>query len=223
VAVLGYGPVGEGAAKQLRSLGASVSIVEQDITKLAKAYFEGFRPVTVEEALATSDLVLSATGCLLTITGEMLGSHARDGIILGNIGHGQEEIDVEWLWNTCARRDINPHRSAYTLGDGRTVHLLCEGALVNFLAASGNPSRELSLTFTATTLAQIALAEARRGLREALPPGIFPLPPEMEQECGIFNFPELVPKLYRLTEQQREYLGLSFPLEVAERAAAEAL
>lgn len=207
VAVLGYGFVGEGAAKQLRSLGASVAVVECDITKLAKASFDGFKPASVEEALSTSDLVLSATGCVPTITGDMLDRHAQDGVILGNIGHGEEEIDVAWLSRNAIRRDINVHRAAYTLDDGRSVHVLCEGALVNFLAGFGNPSRELSLTFTATALAQIALADARRGRRDILPAGICSLPPALEEECGTLNFPELIPKLYPLTEQQREYLG----------------
>lgn len=210
IAVIGYGPVGEGAAKQLRGLGASVSVVECDITKLAKASFDGFNPVSVEDALTMCDLVLSATGCLLTISGEMLQRSARDGVILGNIGHGQAEIDVEWLWSTGARTDINPHRAAYTLADGRTIHLLCEGALVNFLAGSGNPSRELSLTFTATALAQMALAETRRGTRAPFATRICSLPPEIDEECGTLNFPELLPKLYQLTDKQREYLGLAW-------------
>lgn len=207
VTVIGFGSVGEGAAKALKSLGASVSIVEQDITKLARAYFEGFTPCSIEEALSTSDMIFSATGCFLTIPGEKIKQHAKDGLILGNIGHAQEEYDIIWLEQNCQKDIINQHRTVFTLPDGRAIHSLCEGAIVNFLAGGGNPSRELSLTFTAVALAQIELANSHKSNYEQAQ--IYPLSEDIERRCGELNFPELVPKLYQLSEQQRHYLALN--------------
>lgn len=206
--VIGFGHVGSGAARQLRSLGASVGIVECEITKLARAYFEAFVPRSIEEALADSELILSATGCHMTITGEMIDAHARDGLILGNIGHGLEEIDVEWLQRHGMREEVNPYRAAFTLSDGRVIHSLCEGALVNFVAGQGNPPGELSLTFTATALAQIEFAESRRQGKSRKKPSIYRLSAQAEELCGELNFPQLLPKLYRLSDEQRRYLAL---------------
>jgi adenosylhomocysteinase len=206
VTVIGYGPVGEGSAKALRSLGASVSIVEHDISKLAKAYFEGFIPRSIEEALSTSDMVLSATGCLLTINGEMINNFAKDGLILGNIGHGREEYDILWLEKNCTRDEINQFRTVFFLADGRKIYSLCDGALVNFLAGSGNPSLELSLTFTAVALAQIELLSTRHGKKYEVPQ-IYPLSTEIDELCARLNFPELVPKLYCLSKAQKHYLA----------------
>jgi adenosylhomocysteinase len=78
VAIVGYGHVGQGVAKALRALGASVGIVEADILKLAQAAWEGFQPLSLEEALSHCDLVLTAGGCAPTITGEMIKNHARE-------------------------------------------------------------------------------------------------------------------------------------------------
>lgn len=208
ISLVGYGVVGEGAASALQNLGASVSIVEQDIVKLVKAHFNGLTPHSIEDAMSTSNMILSATGCLLTITGEMINNYAKDGLILGNIGHGQEEIDIEWLDRNCEKDDINEYRTVYILPDRRKIHLICEGALVNFIAGAGNPSRELSLTFTAAALAQIALVRTRQGKNPRMPSQICPLSPEIEDQCGKLNFPELVSQLYRLTPQQKEYLNL---------------
>jgi adenosylhomocysteinase len=203
VAVVGYGVVGEGAAKALRSLGASVAVVEADILKLAQARWEGFIPLTLEEALATSDLVLTATGCAPTITGEMIDANAHSGLILANVGHGREEYDVGWLERHPAEL-FNCYRRAYRLQDGRRIHSLCEGALVNFIAGPANPSGVMSLTFTLCSLVHIEMAASEPHKVT----GLMAVDESLERLCAELNFPELQAKVYKLSRQQRQYLAL---------------
>ena len=141
ITIFGYGPIGQGAAQALRSSGAKVSIVEPSIIALMQAEMAGYTPISAKKALQISDLCLTATGCIDTISIEMLDAHARSGIMLGNIGHGTSEYPVAYLEETATKVTLNTHVDTFTLKDGRTIYSLCKGALVNFLAGGGNMAR----------------------------------------------------------------------------------
>jgi adenosylhomocysteinase len=125
-------------------------------------------------------------------------------LILGNIGHGTGEYDVEWLQeHDC---DIlSPYRRSYRLVDGRRVHSLCEGALLNFLAGPANPSHVMSLTFTLCVLAHLSILSGETARRE---PGVYKMSDTVERMCAELHYPEFRDKLYKLSKEQREYLAL---------------
>lgn len=202
ITIFGFGPLGQGAAYAMRASGAKVSIVETDIIALMQAELQGYKPISAEAALQTSDICLTATGCIDTIDGAMIEQYARSGLMLGNIGHGTSEYDVLYLGTKAKKSTLNPHIDAFTLPDGRIMYSLCKGALVNFLAGGGNMSRIMSLTFSLTVLAHIQAASAPDRLTE----GLHSLDKALEYETAEHNFAHLRPLLYKLSDEQREYL-----------------
>jgi len=203
ISIFGYGPVGKGAAVALRAHGAHVSIVEKDITLLMQAELEGFTPISVKEALSESQICISATGCIDTISADDIQSYAHDGLILGNIGHGNREFDISYLKKKAKMRRIGTHLDGYRLQDGREIIAMCDGALVNFLAGGGNSSVFMSLTFTLTLLAHIYVAEGRIG---SLAPGVYDIFSGLEKTSVELNYPHLMKKISVLTPEQESYL-----------------
>ena len=203
ITVCGYGPVGKGAANALRSLGARVSIVEQDIIYLMQAELEGFIPTSLADALASSDICITATGCINTISGALIQAHAKDGIILANIGHGNEEYDVLFLKKTAKQRRLNQFTDEFTLDDGRHVYSLCDGALLNFIAGGGTPSTLRALTFTLPLLTQITAASDALG---SLDTGIHCVFEGLEKMSVELCFPHLVERVTPIDDIQRAYL-----------------
>lgn len=202
ITIFGYGPIGQGAAYALRSSGAKVSIVEPSVIALMQAEMAGYMPISLEGALRTSDLCLTATGCIDAISKEMLNSYARSGIMLGNIGHGTSEYPVAYLETEAKKTILNDHVDRFTLKDGRHIYSLCKGALVNFLAGGGNMPRVMGITFTLTLLAH--LQAASMPAREAV--GLHNLQRSLEIESAKRNFPHLADIAYPLQAYQAEYL-----------------
>lgn len=203
ITICGYGAVGKGAANALRSLGARVTIVEQNIIYLMQSELEGFTPISLADALATSDICITATGCIDTIPGEAIQAHAKSGLILANIGHGSAEYDVRFLKDASKYRRLNQFTDEFTLPDGRQIYSLCGGALLNFLAGDGNPSTLMSLTFTLTLLTHLAAASDKSTNRAADIHSVFE---GLEKESVELCFPHLVKKVTRLNDTQRAYL-----------------
>jgi adenosylhomocysteinase len=202
ITVFGYGPIGQGAAHALRSSGAMVNIVEPNIIALMQAEMAGYKPMSVQEALQTSDLCLTATGCVDTISAGMINKHARSGITLGNVGHGTSEYPVAYLEAEAKKSPLNEYLDIFTLKDGRAVNSLCKGALVNFIAGSGNMPRVMGITFTLTILAHLRAARSH----ERMAVGLHSLSRSLEVESAKRNFPHLVDILYPLQDYQIEYL-----------------
>lgn len=205
MSVFGYGAVGKGAAEALRSQGAIVSIVEADLIKQMQAKMEGFEVRSKEEALQKADICITATGCVGTITREMILTDTRDGITLVNIGHGTGEYDVRFLEENAGMERIDAYTKSFTLQDGRKIYSLCEGALFNFIAGGGNPSSVMSLTFTLTLLAHI---HGARGDVSGMGLEIHPLPREQEVEAVRYNYPDLAERTYVLSDEQKLYLNV---------------
>lgn len=203
ITIFGYGPVGKGAANALRKMGADVYIVEKDLLLLMQAEWDGFGIYSSEEALRNSDICLTATGCVDTISGEMIRKYAKSGLYLGNIGHGTSEYDLAYLENNATRNKISDLIDEYNFPDSRIIYSLCHGALINFIAGSGNPSKVMSLTFTLILLAQVDLYKNKKAYKEVK---IYNLAKNLEYESVALNEPELEKRLYLLSEKQKNYI-----------------
>lgn len=204
VVVCGYGDVGKGCAQSMRGLGARVLITEIDPICALQAAMEGYEVTTVEDALPIADIYVTATGNYKVLRGEhLLGM--KDEAIVCNIGHFDNEIDMEWLEKTsgCVRTNIKPQVDKWLLPSGRSIVVLAEGRLMNLGCATGHPSFVMSNSFTNQVLAQIELASKQ------LQPKVYTLPKRLDEEVARLHLGRLGAKLTKLSKEQADYIGVS--------------
>jgi len=203
--VCGYGDVGKGCAHSLRGFGARVIVTEVDPINALQAAMEGFEVNTVESALAEADIYVTTTGNCDVITLEHLQA-MKDQAIVCNIGHFDNEIQVDRLYNApgVKRETIKPQYDSFTFPNGRRIYLLAEGRLVNLGCATGHPSFVMSNSFTNQTLAQLDLWKNR----DTNKPGVSRLPKHLDEEVARLHLERIGVKLTRLSEKQAKYLGV---------------
>lgn len=201
--VCGYGDVGKGSAEILRAHRAQVWVTEIDPICALQACMAGLKVTTVEEALPFADIYVTATGNRDIITAEHM-SRMKDQAIVCNIGHFDNEIQVEQLeaWPGIRRETIKPQVDRFTFPDGHAVFLLAEGRLVNLGCATGHPSFVMSCSFTNQVLAQLDLWQHRR------PVGVTTLPKHLDEEVARLHLAKLGATLTRLTPEQAAYIGV---------------
>jgi adenosylhomocysteinase len=204
VVVLGYGDVGKGCARSMRSYGARVLVTEIDPICALQAAMEGFEVTTVEEALSEGNIWVTATGNKDVLTLEHM-TKMKDEAIVCNIGHFDNEIQVDALITMAGTRRINikPQVDKYVFADGKSMYLLAEGRLVNLGCATGHPSFVMSNSFTNQTLAQLDLWQNN------YPIGVYRLPKKLDEEVARLHLGQLGVKLTQLTPEQADYIGVS--------------
>ena len=203
VVVLGYGDVGKGCAHSMRTYGARVLVTEIDPICALQAAMEGFEVVTTEDALHEGNIYVTTTGNLGVITIDHI-SKMKDQAIVCNIGHFDNEIQVEELENFPGMKKINikPQVDKYLFPDGHAIFLLAEGRLVNLGCATGHPSFVMSNSFTNQTLAQIDLHQ------NDYPVDVYRLPKKLDEEVARLHLEKIGVKLTRLTPEQAAYIGV---------------
>lgn len=204
VVVCGYGDVGKGCAKSMKSYGSRVIVTEIDPICALQAAMEGFEVKTVEDALAEGDIYVTTTGNRDVITFDHM-SKMKDKAIVCNIGHFDNEIQVAPLErdSSIRKENIKPQVDQYHFPDGHSIILLAEGRLVNLGCATGHPSFVMSNSFTNQTLAQIELWTKKHEL------GVYRLSKELDEEVARLHLPQIGVKLTELTDEQARYLGVS--------------
>ncbi len=203
VVVCGYGDVGKGCASSMRGFGARVIITEVDPICALQAAMEGYEVLTMKEAVEVGDIFVTATGCIKVITGAHMERMKNEAIVC-NIGHFDNEIDMEYLVKTpeCKKINIKPQVDKWLLKSGRSIIVLAEGRLVNLGCATGHPSFVMSNSFTNQTLAQIELATKK------LEKKVYTLPKTLDEEVARLHLGRLGVKLTKLTREQADYLGV---------------
>ncbi|MEI8102874.1 MAG: adenosylhomocysteinase [Chlorobium sp.] len=203
VVVLGYGDVGKGSARSMRAYGARVIVTEIDPICALQAAMEGYEVSTMDEAVKEGNIFVTTTGNKDVITLEHM-KQMKDEAIVCNIGHFDNEIQVEQLYNdsTAKRLNIKPQVDKYTFSNGNCIYLLAEGRLVNLGCATGHPSFVMSNSFTNQTLAQIELWTKEYEV------GVYRLPKELDEEVARLHLEQLGVKLTRLTNEQADYIGV---------------
>ena len=205
VVVLGYGDVGKGCAKSMRSYGARVIITEIDPICALQAAMEGFEVACVEETLQEGNIYVTTTGNkdVLTVS-HML--KMKDQSIVCNIGHFDNEIQVDKLETFPGIKKINikPQVDKYVFPDGHAIFLLAEGRLVNLGCATGHPSFVMSNSFTNQTLAQIDLWKNK----DHYEVGVYRLPKHLDEEVARLHLEKIGVKLTKLTKEQADYIGV---------------
>lgn len=203
VVVCGYGDVGKGSAKSMRAYGARVMVTEIDPICALQAAMEGFEVCTVEDALAEGNVFVTTTGNKDIIRIEHM-EKMKDGAIVCNIGHFDNEIQVEKLkkYPGIQKVNIKPQVDKYIFPDGHCILLLADGRLVNLGCATGHPSFVMSNSFTNQTLAQIELNTKKYDI------DVYRLPKHLDEEVARLHLEQLGVKLTRLTPEQAAYIGV---------------
>ena len=208
VVVCGYGDVGKGCAISMQRYGGRVIVTEIDQINALQAAMEGFEVTTMEEAAAQGNIFVTTTGNCYVIMGEHMSKMSNDAIVC-NIGHFQNEIDVQWLEDQVAagnvkKEEIKAQVDRYTFANGNSIILLAEGRLVNLGCATGHPSFVMSNSFTNQVLAQISLWEET----DKYEIGVHTLPKHLDEEVARLHLDQLGVKLTKMTPKQAEYLGI---------------
>ncbi|MDZ4822471.1 MAG: adenosylhomocysteinase [Flavobacteriales bacterium] len=203
--VAGYGDVGKGSAQSLRAAGARVIVTEIDPICALQAAMEGFEVRKMEESVKIADIVVTATGNC-DIISERHFRAMKDKVIVCNIVHFDNEIDVSWLdKNYGHTKDIiKPQVDMYNI-DGKDILLLAEGRLVNLGCAMGHPSFVMSNSFSNQTLAQIELWTNGTQYENK----VYVLPKHLDEKVARLHLAKIGVELDELSEKQASYIGVS--------------
>ncbi|NQW75209.1 MAG: adenosylhomocysteinase [Cytophagales bacterium] len=202
--VAGYGDVGKGSAESLRGAGCRVLVTEIDPICALQAAMDGFEVVPMDEAATRANIFVTATGNVKIIRDRHF-KLMKDKAIVCNIGHFDNEIDMEWL-NTNygqTKDQIKPQVDMYTI-DGKNVIVLAEGRLVNLGCAMGHPSFVMSNSFCNQTLAQLELWANSANYENK----VYILPKHLDEKVAFLHLAHIGAKLEVLEKEQADYIGV---------------
>ncbi|MBB4210955.1 adenosylhomocysteinase [Rhodothalassium salexigens DSM 2132] len=200
--VAGFGDVGKGSAESLRSQGARVVVTEIDPICALQAAMEGYEVKTMEEMAPKADIFVTATGNKDVITVDHM-REMKDRAIVCNIGHFDNEIQVEGLRN-YKWTNIKPQVDQIEFPDGKKLIMLAEGRLVNLGCATGHPSFVMSASFTNQVLAQIELWNNHDKYERQ----VYVLPKHLDEKVAALHLEKLGVNLTKLTSDQAAYIGV---------------
>ncbi|MFZ5617228.1 MAG: adenosylhomocysteinase, partial [Pseudomonadota bacterium] len=200
--VCGYGDVGKGSAASLKGAGARVLVTEIDPICALQAAMDGFEVVTIDEAAPRADIVITATGNKDVLTLDHMRK-LKDMAIVGNIGHFDNEIQVDSLRN-FKWKNIKDQVDMIHFPDGKRIILLSQGRLLNLGNATGHPSFVMSASFTNQTLAQIELWTKGDKYKNE----VYVLPKHLDEKVASLHLAKVGAKLTKLSEAQADYIGV---------------
>jgi adenosylhomocysteinase len=200
--VCGYGDVGKGCAQSLRGLGATVLVTEIDPICALQAAMEGYRVVEFDDVCDQVDIVVTATGNYHVVSGPQM-DRMRDQAIVCNIGHFDNEIDVEYL-KKYEWENIKPQVDHIIFPDGKRIILLAEGRLVNLGCATGHPSFVMSNSFTNQVLAQVELWKNGDAYKNE----VYVLPKHLDEKVARLHLERIGAQVTELSDEQADYIGV---------------
>ncbi len=205
VVVCGYGDVGKGTAASFKGAGSIVTVTEIDPICALQAAMDGFEVKRLETVVGNADVVITTTGNKDIIQARHFEA-MRDKVIVCNIGHFDNEIDMAWLNKThgATKDEIKPQVDKYTI-DGKDIIVLAEGRLVNLGCATGHPSFVMSNSFTNQTLAQIELWNHSDKYKNE----VYMLPKHLDEKVAALHLARLGVELETLRPDQAEYIGVT--------------
>ncbi|MBT8223224.1 MAG: adenosylhomocysteinase [Eudoraea sp.] len=204
VVVAGYGDVGKGTAASFRGAGAIVTVTEIDPICALQACMDGYEVKKLESVVSQADIVVTATGNKDIIREDHFRS-MRDKVIVCNIGHFDNEIDMAWINGEYGhtKDEIKPQVDKYTV-DGKDIIILAEGRLVNLGCATGHPSFVMSNSFTNQVLAQIELWKHSDKYENK----VYMLPKHLDEKVAKLHLARLGAELTELRKDQASYIGV---------------
>ena len=205
VLVAGYGDVGKGTAASFQGAGSIVTISEIDPICALQAAMDGFEVKKIMSIIENMDIIVTATGNK-DIIGEDAFLKMKDKAIICNIGHFDNEIDMNWLNKNFGhtKTEIKPQVDIYTLKSSKQLIILAEGRLVNLGCATGHPSFVMSNSFTNQTLAQIELWSSSKNYENK----VYMLPKHLDEKVAKLHLKHLGVEIEELSEEQAKYIGV---------------
>jgi adenosylhomocysteinase len=203
IVIAGYGMCGRGVASRARGMGAHVIVTEVDPTAALEAVMEGFRVLPMREAARIGDLFITVTGDTSVIRREHM-ELMKDGAIVCNSGHFDVEIDKDELHQlaTGGVRRLRDSVEEFTLADGRRLHLLGEGRLVNLAAAEGHPAAVMDMSFANQALAVEWMVKNHASLENR----VYPVPVDIDKDVARMKLRAMGVDIDTLTPEQDRYL-----------------
>lgn len=206
--ICGYGDVGKGCAAAMRANGCVVYVTEIDPICALQAAMEGFQVQTLDDVVEYADIFITCTGNKGIIMAKDM-EKMKNNAIVGNIGHFDNEIDMDGILKNAKRINIKPQVDKFVFpSTGRGVIVLAEGRLLNLGCATGHPSFVMSSSFTNQVLAQLELwNEKDTGKYES--GKVYVLPKTLDEKVARLHLPSLGAKLTKLSKDQSDYIGVA--------------
>ena len=203
VVIAGYGWCGRGVAMRAKGLGADVIVTEIDPVKGIEAVMDGFRVLTMAEAVKEGDIFITVTGNKNVIRAEHFEG-MKNGAVVCNSGHFNVEIDIPALEKmSSGKKEVRPLVDEYSLKGGRKVYLLGEGRLVNLATAEGHPAAVMDMSFANQSLSAEYLYKNHKTLK----PQVYVVPEHLDREIARLKLESMGHKLDKLTPEQERYLA----------------
>jgi adenosylhomocysteinase len=202
VVVAGYGWCGRGVAMRARGLGAQVIVTEIDPTKAIEAVLDGYRVMPMEKAAPIGDLFVTVTGNKSVLRDEHFRA-MKDGAVVCNSGHFNVEIEIPALEALSkSRRRIREFVEEFTLSDGRRIHLLADGRLINLAAAEGHPASVMDMSFANQALAAEFIVKNHASLEKK----VYAVPEEIDREIARLKLASMGTRIDTPTADQLRYM-----------------
>jgi adenosylhomocysteinase len=200
--IAGYGWVGRGLASRAKGHGADVVITEVDSVKALEAAMDGFRVMKMDEAAVDGDIFVTVTGDINVLDRKHFEA-MKDGAILANSGHFNSEINLKALDEMATGvRQVRPSVQEYKMGDGRRLHVLAEGRLINLAAAEGHPAAVMDMSFANQALCAEYVAKNYKSLERK----VYDVPDEIDAEVARLKLKAMRIEIDTLTAEQQHYL-----------------
>lgn len=203
VVVAGYGWCGKGTAMRAKGLGANVIVTEVDPLMALEAVMDGFRVMQMADAAKIGDIIITVTGNINVIS-KPIFELMKDGAIVCNSGHFNVEIDIKGLESISkGKRKIREFVEEYTLNNGKKVHILGEGRLINLAAAEGHPSMVMDMSFANQALSAEYLTTNAKSLEKK----VYPVPKDIDNSIAALKLASMGVAIDVLTVEQKKYLS----------------
>jgi adenosylhomocysteinase len=201
--VCGYGWCGRGLASRASGMGAHVIVTEVDPTRALEALMDGYRVMPLIDAVREADVIITVTGDLNVVDAPHFAV-MKDGCLVGNAGHFNDEINILALeLHAHERRRVRPLVDEYEMPDGRRLYLLAEGRVLNLASAEGHPAAVMDMSFANQALAAVYIAQNGAHLA----PGVYDVPEEIDRQVARLKLESLNVRIDQLTDEQRRYLA----------------
>lgn len=203
VVVAGYGWCSRGIASRAHGMGANVIVTEVDPIRALEATMDGFRVMTMKQALSFGDIFISATGDKHVISLEHMQG-MKDGAIVANSGHFDIEIDMKGLEGVKkSKRRIRNQLDEYVLKNGKKLYVAGEGRLVNLAAAEGHPAEVMDMSFANQALAAEWIVQNKGKLENK----VYVLPRQLDVNVAALKLKAMGIDIDKLTPEQKKYLS----------------
>ena len=200
--VAGYGWCGKGVAMRAKGLGAIVTVTEVDPVKAIEARMDGFDVAPMAEAVKDAEIIMTVTGCK-GIVSHAAFRNMRDGCVMGNVGHFDNEIDKKALDEmSVSKTKVRDFIDEYTFADGRKVYLIGEGRLMNLAAGQGHPAEIMDTSFATQAMGIVHMSQHYGEMQ----PAVYRIPPEIDDSLARIKLKTLGVEIDTLTDEQYDYI-----------------